>query len=179
MPRTTTDSKSRLLIRVATQKDWPSFIAAVRASRPLHAGWVSPPKTRKQFNGYLKRISSGDHYGFLLIDKATNGLIGVINLNNIIRASFRNSFLGYYCFSPFAGKGLMREGLLLVLRFAFRELRLHRLEANIQPDNHPSIALVRGCGFVREGYSRRYLKVCGRWCDHERWALLAEDWLQP
>ncbi|MGH7968235.1 MAG: GNAT family N-acetyltransferase, partial [Limisphaerales bacterium] len=96
--------------------------------------------------------------------------------NNVIGGNFRNSFLGYYAFSAFAKKGLTREGLLLVLRFAFRELKLHRLEANIQPNNHASIALVRSCGFVCEGYSRRYLMVCGRWRDHERWALLAEDW---
>lgn len=63
-----------------------------------------------------------------------------------------------------------------MLRYAFLELKLHRLEANIQPENVASIALVRRAGFVREGYSRRYLKICGRWRDHERWALIAEDW---
>jgi ribosomal-protein-alanine N-acetyltransferase len=70
----------------------------------------------------------------------------------------------------------MREGLELVLARAFTELRLHRLEANIQPGNHASIALVRGAGFVREGYSERYLKIGGRWRDHERWALRVEQW---
>jgi ribosomal-protein-alanine N-acetyltransferase len=70
----------------------------------------------------------------------------------------------------------MREAIELVLRVAFSELRLHRLEANIQPGNHVSIALARGAGFKREGFSPRYLKISGRWRDHERWALLAEDW---
>jgi ribosomal-protein-alanine N-acetyltransferase len=63
-----------------------------------------------------------------------------------------------------------------VLRNAFLNLRLHRVEANIQPDNHPSIALAKGAGFHREGFSPRYLKIGGRWRDHERWAILAEDW---
>jgi ribosomal-protein-alanine N-acetyltransferase len=76
----------------------------------------------------------------------------------------------------YAGQGYMREAIELVLREAFLNLRLHRIEANIQPGNHASIALARGAGFSREGFSPRYLKIGGRWRDHERWAILAEDW---
>ncbi len=70
----------------------------------------------------------------------------------------------------------MTEGLELVLREAFTTLKLHRIEANIQPGNAPSIALVARCGFVKEGFSERYLKVGGRWADHERWAIRSEQW---
>ena len=70
----------------------------------------------------------------------------------------------------------MREGIELVLRRAFLTLRLHRIEANIQPGNRASIALAAGAGFRREGFSPRYLKIGGRWRDHERWAILAEEW---
>jgi ribosomal-protein-alanine N-acetyltransferase len=69
----------------------------------------------------------------------------------------------------------MREGMQLVLKHAFRKLKLHRLEANIQPGNQASIRLARSCGFVPEGLSRRYLQVAGKWRDHERRAILAED----
>ena len=69
----------------------------------------------------------------------------------------------------------MHDGLRLVLRFAFGPLGLHRLEANIQPGNESSVALVKGAGFRLEGYSPRYLKIAGRWRDHERWAILSED----
>jgi ribosomal-protein-alanine N-acetyltransferase len=72
----------------------------------------------------------------------------------------------------------MREGLDLALREAFSRLRLHRVEANIQPGNAASIALVSRLGFEREGFSPRYLKVRGRWRDHERWAIRAELWRQ-
>jgi ribosomal-protein-alanine N-acetyltransferase len=102
-------------------------------------------------------------------------LVGTINLNNIIHGSLQGAFLGYYAFTPHAGQGLMREGMLLVLKHAFQKLKVHRLEANIQPGNRASIRLARSCGFVREGFSRRYLKVCGRWQDHERWAICSED----
>jgi ribosomal-protein-alanine N-acetyltransferase len=106
---------------------------------------------------------------------ATGGLVGVINVSNIIRGAFHSAFLGYYAFSDYAGQGLMQEGMRLVLYHAFRRLTLHRLEANIQPENTASLKLIRQCGFVREGYSKRYLKILGRWRDHERWAILAED----
>jgi ribosomal-protein-alanine N-acetyltransferase len=70
----------------------------------------------------------------------------------------------------------MLEGVGLVLSRAFGPLRLHRVEANVQPGNERSKALVRRLGFTKEGYSERYLKIGGRWRDHERWAILAENW---
>jgi ribosomal-protein-alanine N-acetyltransferase len=114
-----------------------------------------------------------------VIHRPSGGIAGVININNVIRGAFQSASLGYYAFSPFAGQGLMEQGMLLVLKHAFGKLNLHRLEANIQPANRASIALVQKCGFVREGFSRRLLKVRGRWRDHERWALLSEDFRRP
>ena len=70
----------------------------------------------------------------------------------------------------------MAEGLALALQFAFRTLGLHRVEVNVQPRNARSHRLVLGAGFVSEGYSRRYLRIAGRWRDHVRYAILAEDW---
>ena len=169
-------STNRVTIRPPTADDCAAFLAATRRSRSLHRSWINPrADTRKAFTDYLNRFSSGAHYGFVVIHRATGGLVGVINLNNVVRAGFQSAALGYYAFAPYAGRGLMREGLRLVLQHAFRKLKLHRVEANIQPDNRASIALVKKCGFVREGFSRRFVKVSGRWKDHERWALLAED----
>jgi ribosomal-protein-alanine N-acetyltransferase len=70
----------------------------------------------------------------------------------------------------------MAEGLGLTLEFAFRVLKLHRVEANIQPMNLRSLSLAQEAGFVREGFSRRYVRIAGRWRDHVRLALLVEDW---
>jgi ribosomal-protein-alanine N-acetyltransferase len=103
-------------------------------------------------------------------------LAGVINISEIVRGAFNSGYLGHYAFVPHAKRGHMRHGLQAVLQKAFRLHRLHRLEANIQPGNTASRRLVRRLGFRREGYSRRYLEVLGRWRDHERWAITAEEW---
>jgi [ribosomal protein S5]-alanine N-acetyltransferase len=108
--------------------------------------------------------------------RSTGEMVGVVNLSEVVRGCFQSAYLGYYAFSPHAGRGYMTEGLGLVVTKAFRELKLHRLEANIQPSNGASIDLARRLGFRKEGFSPRYLKVLGRWKDHERWTILAEDW---
>jgi ribosomal-protein-alanine N-acetyltransferase len=112
------------------------------------------------------------------VSAVTNELAGVININEIVRYAEQSGRLGYYAFAPLAGRGLMREGLAHVIDIAFRELKLHRLEANVQASNRRSISLLEGLGFRREGTARGYLKIGNRWRDHERWALLKEDWPQ-
>ena len=124
----------------------------------------------------MRRLGKPSHEGRFVVLRESGDLVGVINVSEIVRGPFRSAYLGYYAFVPHAGRGYMTEGLTLALRWAFRGLYLHRVEANIQPGNEASRALVRGLGFRREGFSRRYLKVAGRWRDHERWALVAEDW---
>jgi [ribosomal protein S5]-alanine N-acetyltransferase len=166
----------RVTIRSPKTSDRDHFLAAVRRSRTLHGRWITPKaRTPGEYAAYLKRFSSDRRYGFLVIHRDSGDIVGVININDIIRGAFQSASLGYYAFVPYAGQGLMREGMSLVLKYAFGKLKLHRVEANVQPGNRASIALVRKCGFVREGFSRRMLKVQGRWCDHQRWALLAED----
>ena len=103
-------------------------------------------------------------------------MLGAIELSQIVLGPFRSAYLGYFLGKPYARQGYMTEALGQAVRQAFTRIRLHRVEANIQPNNAASIALVKRLGFQKEGYSRRYLKIEGRWRDHERWALLAEDW---
>lgn len=113
--------------------------------------------------------------GFLACRHEDDAIVGVFTLGQIVRGPLQSAYLGFYGFSPFEGQGYMTEAMRLVLRHAFGAMKLHRVEANIQPGNAASIALVRRCGFRLEGFSPRYLKISGRWRDHERWAILAEE----
>lgn len=153
-----------------------AFLAAVHASRALHRPWVSPPATPAQFAAHAERMAAPGNCGLLVVRQpsaATVELTGVINITNMVMGPFCSGYLGYYAFKGFERQGLMREGLTLAVRHAFRTLKLHRLEANIQPGNAASLALVRSCGFTQEGFSPKYLKIGGRWRDHERWAIVA------
>ena len=166
----------RALLRAPTRADRTEFIALNRVSKRFHRGLVSPPTTPEQFATFLTR-SNTDTSICLFICLVTDGsIIGAISLSQIFRGGFQNAYLGYYVGAQYAGQGYMTEALQLTLRYAFRNLKLHRLEANIQPGNVASIALVKRAGFVLEGYSKHYLKICGRWRDHERWAILADNW---
>ena len=124
------------------------------------------------FSNYLKRVQREDHAGLLVIDRASNAIAGCFNINNIVRGSLLSASLGYYVTAHFAGRGYMREGLRLVVEHAFSHLGLHRLEANIQPENTRSIELVKRCGFAKEGVSPRFLFLDGAWRDHERWTRI-------
>lgn len=118
-----------------------------------------------------------DDVDSLIVCRLEDGAIaGVFTLSQIFMRNFRSSYLGFYAVAPHAGSGYMREGSGLLLRHAFGRLRLHRVEANIQPGNLASIALVRSAGFRREGFSPGYLKIGGRWRDHLRFAITVEDW---
>jgi ribosomal-protein-alanine N-acetyltransferase len=165
---------SRIHLRPPALADQREFLVAVRRSRALHHPWVTVPSTPAQFRAYVERMAQPVNHGFLVCEREGDGIAGVINLTNVVLGLFRSGYLGYYAFAGHEGQGLMREGLQAVVRHAFKALKLHRLEANIQPGNQASLALVRSCGFAKEGYSPRYLKIGGRWRDHERWALLAD-----
>lgn len=152
------------------------FLRSVRRSRKLHRDLVSPPNDSEKFQQYVRGLRKRSRDGFFVMPADSVAIAGLVNISEIVRGSFQSAYLGYYALVPFAGQGLMHQGLELVIDYCFKELRLHRLEANIQPENERSTSLVRGLGFRREGFSPRYLKVCGRWRDHERWAILAEEW---
>lgn len=165
----------RVALRRPTIADKNEFIALMQQSKDLHYPWIFPPDTKEAFKQYLKGRQHKDQDGFLVCHVQTHTIMGVINLSCIVRGWFQSAYLGYYIGAPYAGKGYMKEGMMLAIRYAFSELKLHRLEANIQPQNQPSIALVKSCGFRKEGFSPRYLQVDGKWRDHERWAILADE----
>ncbi len=161
---------------------WPQaaalheFLRQVKSSRNLHRGWVCPPGNAAAFAEYIQRQTHSDFESYWVRRREDDALVGVFNVSQIVRGAFKSAYLGYYAFAALSGRGYMSAGLRLVLRQIFKNLGLHRIEANIQPNNLASRRLVQKHGFRQEGYSPRYLKIGGRWQDHERWALLSEDW---
>lgn len=151
------------------------FLAAVRASRSLHRPWAYPPDSPAAFRDYLARLQRTNQLGYLIMT-AEGNIAGVINVSEIVLGAFRSAYLGYYGMAPTTGRGYMSAGMKKVITRAFEVHGLHRLEANIQPKNLASRRLVDRLGFRLEGFSPRYLKIGGRWRDHERWAITREEW---
>ena len=168
--------KPRVRLERPSARRERDYLQAALRSRALHRGYVVPASTPREYRAYLRRARRSNQESFFVVDAGSGDLAGVININDIVRHTELSGRLGYYAFVPHAGNGLMREGLRLVIERAFRELGLHRLEANVQPGNRRSIALVEGLDFRPEGKARGFLKIGNRWRDHERWALLKEDW---
>ncbi|MEU9478815.1 GNAT family protein [Streptomyces sp. NPDC048191] len=165
----------RVAIRHFTLDDGPEFTARARESKDLHRPWLFPPDTEDAYAAYAGRlIEDQSKAGFLVCEKDSGDIAGFININNIVRGGFQCGALGYGAFAHAAGRGLMREGLDLVVGYAFGPLGLHRLEINVQPENTASVAMARGGGFRLEGFSPDMIYIDGAWRDHERWALTAE-----
>jgi [ribosomal protein S5]-alanine N-acetyltransferase len=181
-PSPATITGARIYLRPPKSRDAAAFLAAAEASRSLHGPWTRPPQTRARFAAYVKRFvpraASPTHAGYLVFRREDDALVGVFNFSEIVRGAFQSSYLGYFAFAPHAGSGYMTEGMALALDIAFAQLKLHRVEVNIQPSNARSLRLAQRVGFTREGFSRRYVKIGGRWRDHVRLAMLAEDWRQ-
>jgi ribosomal-protein-alanine N-acetyltransferase len=167
---------SRVVIRPVHASDAAELIAANLASIDLHEHWVSPCRDQASFLGYLARCDGDRSIGFIARERESGKIVGIVNLSEIVRGFFQSAYMGYYGMAGMNGRGLMSEAVGLVVSHAFHELGLHRLEANIQPGNLPSRSLVKRLGFRQEGYSPRYLKIDGEWRDHERWAVLADEW---
>ncbi len=152
------------------------FIKSMRKSEQYHYPWVNPPKTSEDYLAFLERYQQPNQKSFLLLNN-NEQIIGVFNINEIVRGFFQSAYLGFYGIEEFSGMGYMNIGLKLVLSLIFGSLELHRIEANIQPDNLHSIKLVEKNGFKKEGFSPKYLKINGIWQDHSRYALTIEDFI--
>ena len=168
-------SGERVFLRRITATDEAEFTALVRRSEQLHHPWMQLPGTAEEFGRYLSRFDPPVvNIGLAVCELGSGAMAGGVNINTIVRGRFQSAAVGYWAFAPAAGRGLMSEGLRLVIGYAFGVLDLHRLEANIQPANEASIRLAKRTGFRYEGVSPDYLFIDGAWRDHERWAVTRE-----
>jgi [ribosomal protein S5]-alanine N-acetyltransferase len=168
-------ARARVGLRVLERTDRTEFLALARESRRLHRPWTYPPERADQFEELYARSRRDDFVCLVAYLVSGGSIAGVFTISQIVRGAFQSAYLGYYAHERHAGQGLMREALEQVLDHAFDGLGLHRIEANIQPANAPSIALARGAGFRLEGFSPRYLLIGGQWRDHERYAITADE----
>jgi ribosomal-protein-alanine N-acetyltransferase len=158
-----------LILRKPTKNDEKEIRECYARSVSIHQPWAFEPKDYKVFLEQTERF-------FLCLEK-TQEIVGTFNISNIVRGYFQSAYLGYEVFYPHQRKGFMSQGLKLLLHYAFTELNLHRLEANVQPENAYSIKLLAKSGFIKEGYSKNYLNVGNQgWRDHERWAIVNDEW---
>ncbi len=172
----------RVHLRKPRPDDEAAFCALVAKSRDFLSRFApgmpqaTDPDGRRWFARTIELNAAENNQKMLICRNEDGVLLGCMNLNEIVRGSFQNAFLGYWIGVDFARQGYTTEALRLVLEYAFETVGLHRVEANIQPGNEPSTALVRSVGFRHEGFSPRYLFIGTEWADHDRWALTIEDW---
>jgi [ribosomal protein S5]-alanine N-acetyltransferase len=165
----------RVLLRPPDRMDIAELAELAATSTKLHRPWLTAPTTPQAVEQWLTRMRGDRAASFVACRRDDGAIVGVFCLSEIVHGAFQSCYSSYYAHARHSGTGYMTEGLQLLLRHAFGPLGLHRIEANIQPGNAASIALVRRAGFRLEGVSPRYLKIGGRWRDHERWAISRDD----
>lgn len=178
----TTRRHPRVCLRLICKQDQEPYFAVRRASEDFLAPWEPTPRPGIDYYSgeFFDELLEGFQHArrdVLIVERLKDDqILGVVSLTDIARGAFHNAHLGYWIGAPFARQGYMKEAVALILERAFSFHELHRIEANIMPSNTASLALIRSAGFRYEGLSKRYLKICGQWEDHERWAMTAEEW---
>jgi [ribosomal protein S5]-alanine N-acetyltransferase len=168
----------RLLMRAPVMADWQEWARLRSASReflePWEPVWPADALSRAAFARRVRRYGADWQtdvgYGFLIYLRGVNqgygALVGGLNLSNVRRGVAQMGTIGYWTGASFAGRGYMTEAVGMVCRFAFAELRLHRIEAACIPDNMASRRVLAKAGFRQEGFAERYLRINGQWRDH-------------
>lgn len=148
--------------------------------RPFEPAWSADDLTilsfRKRVEYYKSRQRDGSAYSFFLKSCQDEKLLGSLTLSNIRYGVISSGSLGYWIGQPFARNGHMAEAMRVLLPFAFKTLKLHRLEAACLPENYASVALLQKNGFQEEGLARKYLQINGVWQDHLLFALLEDEY---
>jgi ribosomal-protein-alanine N-acetyltransferase len=117
---------------------------------------------------------TGAGYAFgLFVD---NAFAGEINLNNVVRGALQTGTVGYWIDQVKAGHSYVAEGVVVVLRYAFEDLGLHRVEICIVPRNHNSRRVMEKLAIRDEGTALRFLEINGVWEDHVRYGITVEEW---
>lgn len=174
----------RARIRPPRPTDWREWAELRSVSRdfltPWEPTWPADALTRASFVRRVRRQTEDRErdlgYAFLVFDKTTGRLAGGIGLTNVRRGVAQTATLGYWVGRPHARRGYISDAARVLLRFAFRELNLHRIEAACLPENEASAGLLDKVGFTREGRARDYLLIQGVWRDHLLFSFTNDEW---
>jgi ribosomal-protein-alanine N-acetyltransferase len=176
----------RVLLRPLVVSDFPAWREVRRRNEAWLTKWEptrvpGQPDVVEDREAFSVRCSArqrerqlGAGYGFgVFVDGA---FCGEINISSVQRGPFQSAYVGYWIDEAVAGRGYTPEALVVVSRFAFEELRLHRVQIAIIPRNTASRRVVEKLGIREEGVALRYLEINGQWEDHVRYAITAEEW---
>jgi ribosomal-protein-alanine N-acetyltransferase len=174
---------TRVYLRYPTMQDYAAWAELRALSRqhlqPWEPQWAKDELTRSAFRRRLRMIQRDVRddlgYAYLIFAETPMTLVGGLNISNVRRGIAQAASIGYWIGAPFAGRGLMTDAVGAVAQFAFASLRLNRLEAACLPNNAASARVLEKAGFRREGRARQYLKIDGRWQDHDLFAVLRDD----
>lgn len=177
----------RVLLRTLTEEDYDAWIEVRSRCRDWLVPWeprpAGAPPAREDRASFSARCAArererhlGGGYGFGIF--VGDRLVGEVTLSSIQRGPFQNGFVGYWIDRDRAGQGLAPEATVVALRFAFDVLGLHRVEIAIVPRNQPSRRVVAKLGLRDEGIAVGFLEIDGRWEDHVRYAITAEEWAE-
>jgi [ribosomal protein S5]-alanine N-acetyltransferase len=178
-------SGRRIVLRTLSDSDYDAWFDVRRRCRDWLIPWeprpAGAPPTPEDRSSFAARCAArererqlGGGYGFgVFVD---GRFAGEVTLSSIQRGPFQNGFIGYWIDRELAGRGLTPEAVVVVLRFAFEELALHRVEIAIVPRNQPSRRVMEKLELREEGVALGYLEIDGRWEDHVRYAITTEEW---
>ena len=168
---------SNIILRMPDVGDWRAWTKLRELSASFLMPWeplwppdaVSQSFYMRQWRRFARRWVQDREYAFLIFrrgqDNQEGGLLGGITITDIKRSVYQVGTLGYWMGAPFAGQGVMREAISLILPFAFDALQLHRIEATVMPENERSLRLLRGLGFREVGLSKHNMQIEGAWRD--------------
>ncbi|MBL8886113.1 MAG: GNAT family N-acetyltransferase [Phycisphaerales bacterium] len=169
-------------LRRPVASDRAEWVALRESSLDHLLPWEPRLKVRSEserWESFFGTSDSEDRQRFLICRNEDARMVGYVGLNGIRHGVLQGCELGYWIGKQFTRKGYMTEALLLAIRHAFGHMKLHRVEANVQPGNTASIGVVKKAGLRFEGIALRFLQIDGKWCDHERWAMTSEEWKDP
>jgi [ribosomal protein S5]-alanine N-acetyltransferase len=188
MPRSSPFSLTgrRVTLRPLTPSDWDAWREVRIRCRDWLLKWeprasAGHPDPAEDRRAFVARCSArererelGSGFGFgIFVD---GRFCGEINLNSIQRGPFQNAYIGYWMDEAAAGNGYTPESVAVLVRFAFEDLGLHRVQISIIPRNAASRRVVEKLQLRNEGVAERYLEINGTWEDHIRFAMTAEEW---